>query len=90
MLVDDELPIIRAGETMLRRLGYQPFVFTDPEQAREAFRRAPHEFDVVITDLTMPRLTGVALTAGVVQIRRDLPVILTTGYMATFDLPQAR
>jgi CheY-like chemotaxis protein len=90
MLVDDEQPIARAGELMLQRLGYQPAVFTDPEQALAVFREAPGDFAAIITDLTMPRLTGILLAQEIRGLRSDIPIILTTGFLATVNLEDAR
>jgi DNA-binding NtrC family response regulator len=89
LFVDDETSITRVGEAMLRRLGYQPIAFTDPELALAAFRQDPNGFDLVLTDLTMPRMTGVALAGELQRIRKNLPVVLATGYVASLAAPQA-
>jgi CheY-like chemotaxis protein len=61
-------------------LGYTVEAKTDPLDALETFRRNPREFDLLITDMTMPRLTGDKLAVEVMRIRPDMPVILCTGF----------
>jgi CheY-like chemotaxis protein len=75
------------GERFLRRLGYDPLVVTDPGQAIHAFRQQP--FDLVITDLTMPLVSGVDLARQIWEIKPDTPIVLTTGYSATLDATRA-
>ena len=80
LFVDDEVPIVRMGQKILGRLGYTVVGATISTEALEAFRDAPAAFDLVITDQTMPGLTGEALIAEVRKLRADIPVILCTGY----------
>ena len=80
LFVDDEVPIVRMGQKILGRLGYTVVGATESEEALDAFREAPAAFDLVITDQTMPVLTGDALIAEVRKLRPDIPVILCTGY----------
>jgi CheY-like chemotaxis protein len=54
--------------------------FNNPQEAAEAFRQAPASFDLVLTDLTMPNMSGVALAREVRQLRKDLPIVLSTGF----------
>ncbi|MCX7012284.1 MAG: response regulator, partial [Candidatus Sumerlaeota bacterium] len=89
LFVDDEETIVRLMASSLSRFGYQVAPFTDAEQALDAFRARPEEFDAVITDQTMPRLTGLKLTRRVLGIRPGLPVILCTGYSENVDRPAA-
>jgi CheY-like chemotaxis protein len=65
---------------MLTRLGYQVDVRTSPVEALEAFRVHPSRYDLVITDLTMPQMTGLQLARRLIAIRPELPVILCTGF----------
>ena len=65
---------------MFEKLGYQVSCYLESPKALEAFRKAPHEFDLVITDLTMPDLTGYQLSEKISEIRSDIPIILCTGY----------
>lgn len=80
LLVDDEEQLVRVGWRMLEPLGYEVTAYTDSLDALEAFRTAPDEFDIVITDHTMPNMTGVALAKKIIDLRPDTPVILMTGY----------
>ena len=89
LLVDDEQDIIEALQEGLRRHGYRVTVATDSEQALQMFCDRPNDFDLVITDQTMPHLTGVDLAGKMLQVRRDIPVILCTGYSAVVDAEQA-
>ena len=80
LFVDDEAALVQVGRATLQRLGYQVFICTSSAAALETFRAAPHAFDLVITDRTMPTLTGEALIRELRQIRPDIPVILCTGF----------
>jgi CheY-like chemotaxis protein len=80
LLVDDEEPIVRMEKQMLERLGYHVTARTGSLEALDAFKADPDGFDAVITDLTMPNLTGDKLAAALMEIRPDLPVILCTGF----------
>ncbi|WDP90879.1 MAG: response regulator [Desulfobacter sp.] len=80
LLVDDEESITTLGTRFLEKYGYSVTAFTDSRKALEAFARAPHAFDIVVTDMTMPRMTGDILAARLKELRRDIPVILCTGF----------
>ena len=79
LFVDDEEPITRLAQQMLPALGYRVTVRTSGIEALEAFRAAPAGFDLVITDLAMPQLSGVDLARKLTEIRPDVPVLLCTG-----------
>ena len=79
LFVDDEPDVTDMGRQILERLGYQVTVTEDSRAALKAFRAAPRRFDVVITDHTMPRMTGVELAARIRKVRPDVPIILVTG-----------
>jgi CheY-like chemotaxis protein len=83
MFVDDEDGIVNMARPVLERLGYKATAFTDPEAALDAFSEAPHDFDLVITDQTMPKMTGLVLAGKLKAIRPDIPVMLCTGYSHT-------
>ncbi len=68
------------GRSMLERIGYSVVVQTDSTEALRDFAKHPDKFDLVITDQTMPKMTGVALAEKLLQIRPDIPIILCTGY----------
>jgi PAS domain S-box-containing protein len=80
LLVDDEEQIVRMSQQMLERLGYHVTARTSSIETLEAFRAAPNKFDLVITDMTMPNMTGVQLTQKLIEIRSDIPVIICTGF----------
>ena len=80
LFVDDEEHIASLGKEILTALGYDVTVRYSSLDALEAFRVHPNRFDLVITDMTMPNMTGAGLAKEVLGIRPDLPVILTTGY----------
>jgi signal transduction histidine kinase/ActR/RegA family two-component response regulator len=84
LLVDDEAPIITMLQNMLSRLGYQVSPMTDSRQALEHFKARPEAYDLVITDQTMPGLTGGELARAMLAIRPDLPIILCTGFSESF------
>ena len=80
LLVDDEAPIVKMEEQMLDRLGYTVTIRTGSLDALEAFKADPQGFDVVVTDMTMPNMTGVQLAAELKKIRPNIPVVLCTGF----------
>lgn len=80
LYVDDEEGLIFLMKRMLARLKYRCTAFSNPLEALEAFRAAPHDFDGLLTDLAMPGMTGVQLVKAVRGIRPDLPVAVVTGY----------
>ncbi len=80
LLVDDEEDLAFSVEKMLRRLGYDVVVRTNSEEALGEFLSWPDRFDLVITDQTMPHLTGTALAKKLLLIRPDIPIILCSGF----------
>jgi PAS domain S-box-containing protein len=80
LFVDDELPIAKMGSQVLERLGYHVTVRTSSIEAVELFCAKPDDFDLVISDVTMPNMTGDKLAIEMMKIRPDIPVILCTGY----------
>jgi PAS domain S-box-containing protein len=81
LLVDDEAAVRSFGGDVLSRLGFNPTVLGHPAMALEAFRGAPASFCAVISDLTMPDMTGLELARHVLEIRPDIPFILASGYL---------
>ncbi|MBI4774248.1 MAG: PAS domain S-box protein [Deltaproteobacteria bacterium] len=80
LFVDDEEALAAvAGET-LERQGYRVSVLTSSREALDLFRDRPGDFDIVITDMTMPQITGTELAKSMLQIRPDIPIIICTGY----------
>jgi signal transduction histidine kinase/CheY-like chemotaxis protein len=80
LFVDDEEMLVSMGVTMLQRMGYRVTGCSDSRAALELFRQTPRDFDLVITDQTMPYLTGIDLAAAILEIRPEMPIILCTGY----------
>jgi two-component system, cell cycle sensor histidine kinase and response regulator CckA len=78
LFVDDEPPIMLVGKLMLEEIGYVVEGSTDAVATIERFRKNPREFDLVITDFTMPNMTGLDFAKQVLEMRPDMPVILTT------------
>ena len=85
MLVDDEQDLVTVYSSALRDLGYEVETFDDPSKALDAFRNAPHQYDLLVTDQTMPKLTGDKLAAAVHVLRPDVPIILCSGYSDAID-----
>ena len=90
LLVDDEPDIVKVAELGLGRYGYRVTGFTEAAAALDAFRAAPADWDVVVSDVTMPGLTGLALARALAAERPDLPVILCTGYSEALTPATAR
>ena len=90
LFVDDELAVAQVGQEMLQALGYVVMASTNPLEALEVFRAAPQRFDVVITDQTMPAMTGDKLVFELRRIRPDIAIILCTGYSHILAEEQAR
>lgn len=85
LIVDDEEFMVFTRKKMLERLGYTVTAMNSSLETLELFKQDPHRYDLIITDLTMPHLTGDRLAAEVTAIRRDMPVILATGYADAVD-----
>jgi CheY-like chemotaxis protein len=80
MIVDDEEQLLKTLTETLIGLGYKAFPFVRPTEALQAFEENPAGFDLIITDQTMPQMTGIFLAGRIKQLRNDTPVILMTGY----------
>ncbi len=80
LLVDDEKTLVEIFAEMLSNLGYKTVCKTDSQEALEFFREKPDSIDIVITDLTMPKLTGDELAKEMLKLRPNIPIILCTGY----------
>lgn len=85
MLVDDEKTLADIEKQMLSWLGYEVEVRTSAVEALEAFRANPQKFDLVITDFSMPQMTGTKLARQMTQIRPEVPIILCTGFSEQLD-----
>jgi len=90
LFVEDEEAIAHLGEEVLKQLGYTVRVETDSVNALRAFCDAPEDFDLVITDQTMPNMTGELLSREMLRRRPDIPIILCTGYSPGMTPEKAR
>ncbi len=80
LFVDDERALASMGKEMLEGLGYHVSTITSSIDALELFRRQPDRFDLVVTDMTMPIMTGDELARELIAVRSDVPIILCTGF----------
>ncbi len=90
LFIDDEESIAKLGHQRLERLGYKVEAKTSPIEALELFRAKPDQFDLVITDLTMPKMTGDKLVKEILNIRSEIPIILCTGFVEKIDEKKAK
>ena len=90
LFVDDEESMANLNRQRLERLGYQVETRTDPFEALALFRSHPERFDLVITDMTMPGLSGDGLAQELMKIKPDIPVLLCTGYSDRIDKEKAQ
>lgn len=81
LFIDDEFALVDIGKQMLENLGYKVKTKTDSLEALKLFQEQPHEFDLVIIDMTMPDMTGENLAKDLMRIRPDVPIILCTGFI---------
>ncbi len=90
LFVDDESSLAEVADTALSHFGYQVVTFSSGLDALEAFRASPDDFDVVVTDMTMPGITGDVLAQSVKAIRPRMPVVLCTGFSDEMSAEVAR
>jgi len=90
LFIDDEDILADMGKDMLERLGYQVTVRKSSLEALETFQNQPDHFDLVVTDQTMPGITGADLARRMLQIRPNIPVILCTGYSSVISEEKAK
>ena len=83
LVVDDEVPLVTLGRMMLEQLGYEVTSRSTSPDALDAFKANPQGFDLLVTDQTMPHMTGVELAKEVLRLRTDMPIILCTGHSDT-------
>ena len=80
LFVDDEEALVDIARKAFPKYGYSIAAFRDPGEALKEFLLEPERYDLAITDMTMPTMTGIELTRALLAIRPDLPVFLCTGY----------
>ena len=90
LIVDDEEALVRLGEEMVAGLGYEPVGFASSTAALEAFRANPERFHAVLSDETMPELTGCELAKAVRALRPEMPVVLMSGFVSPALAARAR
>jgi PAS domain S-box-containing protein len=90
LFVDDEEVLARLGQELLQRLGYEVVSSTSSVQALALFQSMPQHFDLVVTDQTMPQMTGERLAQELRRIRPDLPIILCTGFSHVMNAAKAQ
>jgi PAS domain S-box-containing protein len=89
LLIDDEEMLVEMSRVMFERLGYRVTTRMNSTEALTLFRDSPESFDLVITDQTMPGMTGTNLARRMLQIRPDIPIILCTGYSSNVSEEEA-
>jgi len=89
LFVDDEEPLTRLGQRILEGLGYGVQALTSPTAAWEMFQQDPTCCDLVITDMSMPKMSGADLAQRLLSVRPDLPILLCSGFSETFDAQKA-
>ena len=90
LLVDDEHMITVQAKLGLEKLGYRVVACTSSLEALDKFRAAPDAFDVVVTDQSMPNMTGMEFAQELLLIRPDIPIILCTGFSELVDETSAK
>ncbi|MBC2715042.1 MAG: PAS domain S-box protein [Desulfobacteraceae bacterium] len=90
LFVDDEKSLVYMAQEMLVHLGYRVKAEMNPIDALALFQSKPDQFDLVITDMTMPQMTGVAFSEKLLEIRKDIPIIICTGHSALVDEEKAK
>lgn len=90
LFIDDEPAITEMASHILTQSGYKAHFFIDGNEALQYFRQHPHDFDIIITDLKMPHISGSELASSCAAINPDIPIILTTGFSEKISLASCR
>lgn len=90
LIVDDEKMVVEIQQKMLKRLGYDVTARTSSVEALKAFQANPDNFDLIITDMTMPNMTGDQLAQKIIEIRSDIPIILCSGFSEKMSNEKAK
>jgi two-component system cell cycle sensor histidine kinase/response regulator CckA len=85
LLVDDDSMAGNAVRKILEHFGYEVDFWVNPVEALSHFQQDPYGFDLVVTDMTMPIMTGRELALEIMKVREDIPVIICTGYSITLS-----
>jgi PAS domain S-box-containing protein len=90
LIVDDDPSIVQLSRKMLEYLGYEVTAFTNSMETLHEFQKRPGNFDLVITDMTMPNMTGAELAKQILTIQPDMPIILCTGFSEMMNEEKAK
>lgn len=90
LLVDDDAALVRLGVLRLSRFGYHVTGCETPEDALRSFRDHPVDFDAVVTDLSMPGMSGLELAREILALRPEIPVLMVSGQFRPEDVAAAR
>jgi CheY-like chemotaxis protein len=90
LYLDDEEPLVFLMKRMLEHLGHRISAFTKSDEALAAFKATPHEFDLVLTDLSMPGMSGIEFAQSVLAVRPGTLVVIATGHIQNKDVEKAR
>jgi len=90
LYIDDDDAMVFLASRILEQLGYRVSGFIDPHRALAEFHATPGAFDVAVTDLSMPGMSGFQVAHALHQIRSDLPILMTSGYVRPEDRDTAR
>jgi CheY-like chemotaxis protein len=90
LFIDDEEILMSMGCSILEELGYSVTATANSAEAVELFRSRPDQFDLVMTDMAMPGMTGVDLSSEILKVRPDIPIILCTGFSQVITEEKAR
>jgi CheY-like chemotaxis protein len=81
LCLDDEEPLLLIAEHMLKRLGYEPLCVSKPEDALKVFRENPSAFEILMTDLNMPRISGLEIAEEILKLQPQTVVVMCSGYV---------
>jgi two-component system cell cycle sensor histidine kinase/response regulator CckA len=90
LLVDDEIDLVESAIRVLRWMGYQVKGVTIPSEAVEMIRAQPHQFDLIISDFSMPQMNGIQLAEEIKRINPAIPIILLTGFGSDISKKQIK
>lgn len=90
LVVDDEEKIANLEQEVLGTLGYQVTATTSSIEAWQIFKENPENFDLIITDMSMPHMSGIELATKIIELRKDMPIILCTGYSEIINKEKAK
>ena len=85
LIVDDEESLSELVGDMLKSIGYNCTCFSSPVEALARFKKSPNDFDLIVSDQTMPKLTGLEMVTAMREVRTDIPAIIATGYSASLN-----